>query len=61
MITYERSASGALTRMPLHLANHSARDPIAYPHAERLLGWPETLVYWDRATGYAIGQAERGE
>ena len=58
-VTYQRSASGTIERI------HDARPTMTkaqrteqYPHAERLLGWPETTVYWVCAAGPCVGVAK---
>lgn len=56
-ITYRRDESGIVTRThrPVDMAaSDRQRD---YRHAERLIGWPEHKVYWDRPSGPANGLA----
>ena len=62
-IIYTRDEGGRITRMPpTHrptMRLTAAELAEQYPHAERLRGWPETEVRWDRETGEATGVAPK--
>jgi len=63
-VSYERDSAGIITRQPLGTPaaawgryGNTAELLAEHPHAERLLGWPEGVVYWSAATGPAHGVA----
>jgi hypothetical protein len=56
-ITYTRDESGVLQRTHGKLSITAAQRAEDYPHAERLVGWPERTVYWTRRSGAAVGLA----
>lgn len=63
-IRYYRDAAGLVTREPHGTPagdwdrHETAAALLAdYPHAARLLGWPESVVYWTARTGPAHGRA----
>jgi hypothetical protein len=55
---YERAEGGTLQRWHEARAEVTAEELSGfYPHVEGLKGWPESRVYWTRATGPAFGVA----
>jgi hypothetical protein len=56
-VTYTRSESGTVTRDHNRIQLAKAERTAQYPHAEKLLGWAERMVYWSSQTGAAIGVA----
>jgi hypothetical protein len=58
---YERFGGGNLVRMPALYKPTAAlsreQRESQFPHAERLLGWPERVVYWAHETGASMGVA----
>lgn len=54
---YHRSEGGTLQRAQRTVDLTGADILRGYPHRERLQGWPETLVYWTKATGPCAGVA----
>ncbi len=58
-ITYSRDESGIVQRTHSRVTLRKDDRAMQYPHAERLRGWPERLVYWSSATGPATGIAPK--
>lgn len=56
-VFYERNASGTLTRLHTVVKLSADERRTGYPHREALAGWPETVVYWTRECGPAVGVA----
>lgn len=56
-VTYHRAESGALTRAHAHVELSEENRAARYPHAEKLLGWPERTVFWTSTAGPALGVA----
>jgi hypothetical protein len=56
-VIYRLDESGLLTRthVPIVLTEQERLEE--YPHRTRLLGWPETVVYWRSESGRSVGVA----
>lgn len=54
-VEYTRADDGLLERG--HRVVLSESDLAEYPHRERLVGWPEGVVYWAALTGPCGGIA----
>jgi hypothetical protein len=57
LVTYTRDASGVITRTHSRVNMRAADRAAEYPHAETLMGWPESRVYWRDASGRSVGVA----
>lgn len=57
-VVYERSESGIITRVHKPVQIKESARVLEYPHAEKLLGWAERVVYWNKAVGAAVGVAQ---
>ena len=56
-VTYTRPEDGIVSRTHGRVVMTGRERSEQYPHAERLVGWPERSVYWTRSTGPALGLA----
>ena len=56
-MVYTRDEGGRITREHRTAAVPAEEIKSRYPHAEKLVGWPETAVYWTTAFGWGNGLA----
>ncbi|MEO9061494.1 MAG: hypothetical protein ABI270_05570 [Nitrosospira sp.] len=55
-VLYIRTVDGHVERKECAIFDaHGSIEP--YVHAEVLVGWPETKVFWDHGTGPSVGIA----
>lgn len=52
-MVYTRDDGGRITREHRTVTLSASEIKNGYQHAEKLIGWPETIVYWN--TEYGIG------
>jgi hypothetical protein len=56
-VIYRRDESGLLTRTHEPVVLTKQERVAEYPHRTRLLGWPETSVFWRSESGRSVGVA----
>ncbi|PTR17675.1 hypothetical protein C8R31_101842 [Nitrosospira sp. Nsp2] len=56
-VPYIRTAEGFIERVSYAVYNSPDEPPAPYVHEQSISGWPESTVFWAKATGRSVGIA----
>jgi hypothetical protein len=57
LVPYIRNVDGSIVRIPDGIYQSSSKLMAPYLFEEKLIGWPEYMVYWAKESGPCVGIA----